>query len=280
MDLLTLSLILAAAVLHASWHGVVKGGGNQIVTLAGMGLVSAMAAVGAVPFVSQPPGPAWFVIGAAAALHSGYKFCLASAYSSGDLVQAFPLARGTVPVFAMVLAFAILNQTPTKGEALGVCFISAGVLSLTYDMFKTTFKPRLLLAALGAGTAVASYTVLDAYGTRLYGDWLSFTAWVIIIDALTFVAISRAVQGEAVWTDLIRMRRPILVSGFLGLGSFSLFLWALNRNPVGPVSALRETSILFAMAIGAVIYREPLTLVRLAGGFFIISGVLIIAASR
>jgi uncharacterized membrane protein len=170
MDLLTLSLIIAAAVLHASWHGVVKGGGDQIITLAGMGLVSAMASVAAVPFVSQPPGSVWFVVGAAAALHSGYKLCLASAYRSGDLVQAFPLARGMVPVFAMVLAFATLDQTPTKGEAFGVCFISAGVLSLTYDMFKTTFKPRLLLAALGAGAAVASYTVLDAYGTRLYGD--------------------------------------------------------------------------------------------------------------
>jgi drug/metabolite transporter (DMT)-like permease len=280
MDLLTLGLILAAAVLHASWHGVVKGGGHQIVTLAGMGLISAAAAVAAVPFVSLPPGPVWLVIGAAATLHSAYKLCLASAYKSGDLVQAFPLARGTVPVFAMAVAFATLGQRPTKGEAFGVFLISAGVLSLTYDMFKTTFKPRLLLAALGAGMAVATYTVLDAYGTRLYGDWLSFTAWVIVVDALTFVAISRVVQGEAVWTDLIRMQKSILVSGFLGLGSFSVFLWALSRNPVGPVSALRETSILFAMLIGAVIYREPLTPRRLAGGLLIISGVLIIATSH
>jgi len=280
MDLLTIGLVLSAAVLHASWHAVVKGGSNQTISLAGMGLISAAFAVVALPFVSLPRSSVWLVIGAAAALHSGYKVCLANAYKLGNLVQAFPLSRGTVPVFAIAIAFATFSQIPTKGQTFGALLIAMGVLSLTSEMFKGTLKPRLLLAALGAGIAVASYTVLDAYGTHLYGDWLGFTAWLVVIDALTFLALARFMEGEAVWADLIRTRRPIVVSGLLGLGSFGVFLWALSRNPVGSVSALRETSIFFAMLIGALIYREPLTFRRLFGGLLIVVGVLVIAAFR
>jgi hypothetical protein len=35
-----------------------------------------------------------------------------------------------------------------------------------------------------------------------------------------------------------------------------VFLWALSRGPVGAVTALREISVLFAVLIGMVLYRE------------------------
>ena len=57
MDLLTITLMLMAALLHAGWHSLVKAGGDQTVTLAGMGLVASVAALATLPFVPLPPQP-------------------------------------------------------------------------------------------------------------------------------------------------------------------------------------------------------------------------------
>jgi drug/metabolite transporter (DMT)-like permease len=73
------------------------------------------------------------------------------------------------------------------------------------------------------------------------------------------------------------MRWRALISGALGLASFSIFLWALSRNPVGLVSALRETSILFAILIAAMRHNESLTVSRLTAGGLIIGGIVVIA---
>src|ERR1043166_1212537 len=78
MDPLTVALMLIAALLHAGWHSLVKSGADQLVTLAGMGIVASTAALAAGPFAPWPPAPVWPVF-------------------------AFPLARGMVPLFATLL---------------------------------------------------------------------------------------------------------------------------------------------------------------------------------
>ena len=138
----------------------------------------------------------------------------------------------------------------------------------------------MLLAGGGAGLAVAGYSALDAYGIRLHRDWAGFTAWIVVLDNVTFLAYCRWQRGRALWGDLMGMRQRILVSGGLGLTSFVVFLWALGRSPVGPVVAVRETTILFAMLFGALVYREALTARRLVGGVFIIAGVALISVAK
>jgi len=262
--------MLLAAVLHASWHGLVKSGADQIVNIAGMGLVSAVAAIVTLPFVPAPPAVVWPVLLAAVVLHNGYKVFLARAYARGDLVQAFPLARGAVPLFSSLIALSVMGRVPSPGQIAGIAMVCAGILSITLETFRA--NGPLLTAALGAGMMVAGYSVLDAYGTRVYGDWLGFTAWLVLADTLTFFAYSRIARGRDLWPGLLRMRGRVISSGVLGIVSFTVFIWALSRNAVGPVSALRETSILFAMIIGAAVYNEPLTWRRLVGGLLIVSG--------
>src|ERR1700752_893783 len=94
LDSLTIVLMLLAALLHAGWHSLVKGGADQTATLAGMGIVASLAAFAALPFVPVPPPAVWPVLALSVGLHVGYKLCLARAYSHGDLGEAFPLARG------------------------------------------------------------------------------------------------------------------------------------------------------------------------------------------
>jgi len=271
--------MLLAALLHAGWHSLVKAGSDQMVTMAGMGTVASVAAIAALPFVPPPPPAAWPVLAVSVALHVGYKLCLARAYAHGDLGEAFPLARGMVPLFATAIALATLGQIPSAGQALGIGAVSAGILAVMLDR---SGRPnwRLWAAATGAGMAVAGYSVLDAYGIRVFGDWLGFTAWLIVIDNVVFLATSRLVRGPTLWRDLVAEKARVLASGTLGLASFCVFLWALSRGPVGAVSALRETSMLFAIALGVLLHQEALSAARLAGAVLMIVGVVAIAASK
>ena len=269
--------MLFAGLLHAGWHGMVKAGVDPAVNLAGMGIVASVAAISVLPFVPSPSAEVWPVLAASVGLHVGYKFCVAIAYANADLGQAFPLARGVVPLFATSIAFVALGQVPSAGQCGGIGLISAGLLLLTFESLRGSFNGTLIAATAGAGLAVAGYSVLDAYGSRLAGNWVSFTAWLIVLDSLAFLLVTRMIRGRELWSTLLATKERVIVSGLLGLISFGVFMWALSRNPVGPVSALRETSVFFAILIGILLHREALSAKRVAASLLIVAGISTIA---
>jgi drug/metabolite transporter (DMT)-like permease len=277
LDTSTIILLLLASLLHASWHSLVKYGADQVVVLAGMGLVATAVTVCVLPFLSVPPLHVWPVIAGAVVLHVGYKFALARSYAFGDLGQAYPLARGFVPIFSTLIAFVFLSQVPSTNQLFGIALVSVGLIWLSGHAIRRGVDPRLFLAAMVAGCTVAGYSVIDAYGTRLNGDWASFTAWLIVADSATFMVLIYGMRGQRLWGELWRIRRRVLLSGALGLISFSVFLWALSRSPVGPVSALRESSVLFATIIGLVLHRESKSPQKLAAAGLIAGGLFVIA---
>jgi drug/metabolite transporter (DMT)-like permease len=270
--------MLAAGLFHASWHSLVKTGDNRIVILAGMGAVAGVCAAAAIPFVPFPRAEVWPVLLASIGLHIVYKLCLAGAYARGEFGQAFPLSRGMVPLFATFIAFIWLGQAPSLRQCAGIALVSGGLSLLALDKLTGMARWPLLLAAASAGAAVACYSVIDAYGTRLSGSWFGFTVWLIVLDSFCFFAVSRVLRGPALWPELTAARLRVVVSGLLGLLSFCVFLWALSRNPVGPVTTIREGSVLFAMAIGILLHGEALSLRRLTGAVAILLALVLIAA--
>jgi drug/metabolite transporter (DMT)-like permease len=267
-----------AAVLHASWHALVKTADDQLTVLAGMSLVATVCAALVLPFVALPPPSVWLVLFVSLFLHSGYRFSLAQAYAHGDLSQAYPLGRGFVPIFATIIGFWTLRQTPSSGQLAGTIIVSAGVTWLASDAVRT-LQGRLILAAAGVGVTVAAYSVLDAYGAQASGNWLSFTAWLIVLDSGSFFVLMACVRGKRLWGELVDMRQRVSVAGVLGVISFGIFIWALSRSSVGAVAALRETSILFATLIGMTFYGEERVFRRIAAAVLITLGIVVIAIS-
>jgi uncharacterized membrane protein len=268
----TVILMLVAGILHASWHSLVKSVSDQLVVLAGMGLVASAIFACMLPFLPFPSAPVWVVIAGSACLHIGYKFALARAYALGDLGQAFPLARGFVPLFSVALAFVFLGQLPSSSQIAGIAAVSFGLIWLAVQSIRGGVDRRIFLATPLAGLAVAGYAVADSYGTRLAGDWLAFAAWLNITDGVLFAGIVRATRGRQLWSELYRQRARVLASGLLGILSMSVVLWALSRSAVGPVSALRESSVLFATIIGVAVHREAATVQRLCAAACIVLG--------
>jgi drug/metabolite transporter (DMT)-like permease len=136
----------------------------------------------------------------------------------------------------------------------------------------------MLAVATLTGLCVAAYSVLDAYGIRLGGDWFGFTVWLVLCDCAVFLAYTFVAQGPAVVVAAWHERwGRVVVSGLFGIVSFGVFLWALGRAPVGGVTALRETSVLFAAALGAVLLKETATWLRYAAAVSVTAGVVAIA---
>jgi drug/metabolite transporter (DMT)-like permease len=277
LDSLTVSLMLCAGLLHASWHSLVQSGQHRITVMAGMGAVAGLCAAMVLPFVSPPAANMWPVLLLSVSLHVAYKLFLIGAYGRGDFGQVFPMARGMVPLFATLIALVGLGQVPSLNQGLGILLVSCGLIFLALDTIRGPTRWPLLLGAASAGAAVAAYSVVDAYGTRLFGDWLGFTSWLIVLDSTTFLLLSRVMRGPKLWAELNTARIRVVISGLLGLLSFGVFLWALSRNPVGAVTTIRESSVLFAMAIGVLRHREPLSIRRLGGAALVLVALVVIA---
>jgi drug/metabolite transporter (DMT)-like permease len=54
-------------------------------------------------------------------------------------------------------------------------------------------------------------------------------------------------------------------------------LVAVNRLPIGPVSAIRECSALFGVLIGIFIMKEPFGTARVAGGLLMTLGIIVLS---
>jgi drug/metabolite transporter (DMT)-like permease len=256
---------------------MIKVSGDRLVGLAGMNVVSAGLSLAVLPFVSVPRMDVWPILVFSVLLHNGYKGGLAQIYRHGDLGQAYPIARGLSPLFACLIALVLLGEEPGVWQIAGIALISGGLLAVGLEKKGGGPSLRLLMFAALTGLMVAAYSVVDAYGSRTSGDWLSFTVWLMVLDGAAFVGIMSTLRGPVLWQVIGREWRRTLISGLLGITAFTVFLWALSRGPVGSISALRETSVLFATLIGVFVLKEHWSLPRIVGSALITSGILIFA---
>lgn len=161
MSALALALVLAAAVIHATWNFLLKrsGGGTAFVwwfaTLSAM--IYAPLAL-AVVWWTQP-SLGWTHVGlmfASAALHTVYYMLLDRRYRSGDLSLVYPLARGSGPLITVLCAVLLLQERPSTVAVVGALLIGCGAVLLTGNLRQ--LRDRGSLPAVG----VALLTVLTS----------------------------------------------------------------------------------------------------------------------
>jgi 8-oxo-dGTP pyrophosphatase MutT (NUDIX family)/drug/metabolite transporter (DMT)-like permease len=280
MDPLVAAAVLTASLLHACWHALVKTSGDQVTALAGMNLVSGCVAIALLPFASPLPALSFAIIVASVGLHVGYKLALARLYKSSDFGQAYPLARGLTPIMAAALAFLVMHEVPSGPLAFGIGLICLGLALLAFERRRQRLSIGALAPAAVVGLTVAAYSVVDAYGIRLSKDWFSFTIWLVSADSLTFVCYALVTRRRLALHAWAAEPGRVIASGLLGVTSFAVFMWALGRAPVGAVSALRETSVLFAALIGAIVLKESASWTRYAAALVVMSGISVIGLLR
>jgi drug/metabolite transporter (DMT)-like permease len=271
--------VLLAALLHASWNAMIKGGGDVLLDtaaiIAGAGLV-------AVPFLFAVPLPdaaSWPYIAASIVIHVAYYYLMINAYRSGDLSLVYPLMRGVAPLITAVLGVVILREMPLPVSWLGMLLISAGVVALALRTVDHTPSSRAVVFALLNAAVIAIYTIIDGTGARLAGNPWSYIVWLFVLDAIPFTVYMLVRHRAEFLTTLKRRPARGLLGGALSAGAYAISVWAMTKAPVALVASLRETSVLFAALIGARLLHEKLTPRRWAGVAAVVLGVIALKAA-
>ena len=270
-----IAFVLLSAILHATWNAQLKGGGvNRPQFMANMSLVMGSAALICALFVALPARSSWVCIALSAALHIAYNLLLLQNYKMSDFASAYPIARGVSPLLVTLGGFLLMHQRPNVLSIGGVAMISAGIVFLSTGEEKT--GAFATLSALGTGAIIAAYTVVDGMGVQRSQNTISYTAWVFA-SYLLMPAV------------LVLLKFPVRIAaaqslpaaagaGVFSLAAYTLVLWATNYADVGIVSALRETSVLWAILMARVFLGEAFTRRRTASALLICCGVLLVVA--
>ncbi len=276
MDTSVFFAVLFAALLHASWNAVIRAGGNRFqgvllltVSQGFMGLAMAI-------FVPLPSGPVWLWLLASGVLHASYKMFLAAAYQHGDLSRVYPIARGAAPMMVVLAGYFLLSDTLAGKEYIGIALIGFGVILMARGVFSGGEARQLIPFALGSALCTAGYSMVDGLGARVAGDATQFTAWLFIFDALIFSTVTLLTQGTRSFRATRRGWAIGCFAGGLSLATYWIAVWAMTVAPIALVTALRETSVLFAVLIGVVWMKEPAERGKLLAAVVILAGIVLI----
>lgn len=266
--------VLLAAMLNAGWNALIKVSGDRIAVMAVVTLLGSLGSMLALPFVALPDPASWPLLTAAILLHTGYHFVLPVAYNYGDLGQVYPIARGSAPLLVTLGAALLAGEVLDAIPLFGVVFLAVGVMALAFDR-RTGLKqnPRAVLFALGTGACIASYTLVDGLGARQAGSVLGFAACLTIADGLLTFLIALIWKARAIRQVIRTDLRAAMLAGGMQVGAYWIAIWALAHAPLGMVSALRETSVLFAALISTFILKEGFGVWRFLSAGLIACGI-------
>ncbi|WP_434673992.1 EamA family transporter [Pseudomonas sp. R1-15] len=274
MPIHIISLVLFAALLHASWNALLRGGADRLWSMTIMCVAIAVTCVVAAAFMVPPAAASWGYAVLSAVLHVGYNLFLVRSYRVGDLGQVYPISRGSSPALIALGAAVFAGESIAPGVLLGIALVSGGIISLAFRGRKLSVPS--LPYSLGTGCFIAAYSVVDGIGARLSGAPLAYTVWMC---ALWGVMMPMVYIGLRDARSLFSVRPGIFsaaAGGLVSLLAYGIVIYAMNEAPLGAVSALRETSVLFAALIGAIFLGETLTARRILACAVIVSGTIII----
>ncbi|KFF47702.1 membrane protein [Gammaproteobacteria bacterium MFB021] len=268
--------VLAGALMHASWNALVKVGLDRLLSLSLIQVACALISLACVAFVPLPNAAAWPWLIASTFLHIGYNVFLARAYRSGDLGQVYPIARGCAPLLVTVVGVFALSDSPTAFGYAGIALLVLGIFSMALrGGAQHRLSHTALANALITSVFIAGYTLTDGSGARVNGSAASYVVWLFLLDGLGMLLTLVLMRGPGVLPTLIGHWRVGLIGGALSLSAYGITIWAMTQAPIALVAALRETSVLFAIAIGVVWLKEPLRRERLVAGGLILGGVVL-----
>lgn len=271
MSATVVALVLLAAAMHAAWNALVKMSGDRLVMMGILTGVGGVTGLALVPFVAPPAPESWPYLALTTGIHAGYYLFLILAYRAGDLSQVYPIARGGSPLLLALLSWPVLGEALSTEQFIGVGFVSLGIASLAFGRGDR----RSLLFATATACTIAGYSATDAAGVRLSGSPLGYIAWLFALDGLMMAGFTFWRRGMVV-LHVLRADwcRPV-AGGLLSVASYAIVVWCYGNGPVAPISALRETSVVFAAVIGSVFLGEGFGARRIAAASIVVAGIVV-----
>ena len=255
-------IILLAAGLHAGWNALLRVGTDKLWSMTVMCISIALVCGGLALVLPMPARVSWGLAILSAFLHVGYNLFLVRTYRSGDLGQDLSHCAGLLAAAGDARRRFFAGELPDPIAMAGVLLVSGGIISLAFQGRRLGLDS--LPYALGTGCFIAAYSVADGIGVRLSGAALGYTIWMCLLWGVMMPPIYAIARD---WRSLIRGPGETWVAaagGIASLVAYGAIIFAMSLGPMGPVSALRETSVVFAALIGRFFLHERLTTYRIA----------------
>ena len=291
-----ITLVLAAAVAHASWNLFGKqaaetGAAFFVWLLAASAGVLYLPVVIVAVIVTSPhlTGLNWLFLAGTGLLHGGYFLFLQLGYRIGDLSLAYPIGRGTGALLAAMSGIVLLGERPTLIGYAGILAIVAGVVVIGLPERKASQAQPQALRTISSSTATAvgfalvtglfigCYTIWDKYAvsTLHTGPVLQgYAGFPVMIAVFTPFVLRDRARLASVW----RAFRPQVVgAAVLAPLAYMLVLVALSFTAVSAVAPAREVSVLFGVLLGGRLLGEGNLARRLTAAAAIVVGIIAIA---
>ena len=270
-----LTVILIAAVLHASWNAFIKNKGNGF---AKMTILATIIGIIVAPFtfiVGIPPLETCMYLGVSIIAHTMYMHSLTRAYQNEDFSVAYPFARGLAPLLTVIILLFFFNRSISTNELIGIGIIILGILIL-FNAQKLKINFKILISLLYFPVSIVFYTLVDAMGVKTADSTQQFIVWLFILIPIPMLLYSLANQKELVVSTFIENKYSLILASIGSLTSYSLVLWAYTQAPIYYVASIRESSIIFASLIGLIFFKEKGLVRRLIAAFVLFAGVIML----
>jgi drug/metabolite transporter (DMT)-like permease len=276
VSLAIVSLVLFAGLIHAVWNAMAKGISSQVTSFALMNLGTALVSWLALPFIGLPRAAAWPFVLASTVCHLGYELFLMGSYQRANFSRAYPIARGVAPLLVSIGGLIFASEHIDLRGTFGIFLIVVGIVSLAYVRNSSRLDRVGIYWALATGAAIAVYTVVDGLGVRRSHDTLRYAVALFILQS-TLWLIAVVIRRGWRWTDNRSTIGVGLLVGPMSLVAYTIVLYAQTRAPLGVVSALRETGVVWAAAIGVVFFKEGRARVIMAPALVVVAGIALLS---
>jgi drug/metabolite transporter (DMT)-like permease len=101
---------------------------------------------------------------------------------------------------------------------------------------------------------------------------MSYILWLLALDAFPVMVVGLWLRRGRVVASFRPAMKWAIVGGLLSALGYGIVIWAMGRAPMAHVSALRETSVILAAAIGTVLLGEPFGRRRILAAVLVAAG--------
>jgi len=270
-------LVILSAIAHATWNALMKSAGDRMLTMIMIRCVGLVIGVAALPFVDWPDPAGWKWLVATSLVQFAYYALLVRSYGVGDMSVVYPLSRGLAPVLTTIAAFLFAREDLGAAQVAAVALISLGIMILS---FRSGASGVAVTLALATGTTVAAYSFLGGMGVRAAGTVLGFQACLEIVNGSVMLGFGLLTRPGALASHVRRHPRLGVMAGLMSVVGFVAYLVAAKSLPLGPTTALRETSVIFGAVIGTLVLHEGFGLRRLTASTLVVAGITLLALWR
>lgn len=256
MSLTVFLAVLGAALLHSVWNAIIKTGGNKQTTMLIFTVWQGFIGLCVVIWFPIPAPQVWPWLLASGVIHMFYQLFLAYAYEQGDLSRVYPISRGSAPLIVLLVGMGVLSDDVRPSEYIGIAVLGIGIVLMARGALSSGENRKLIPFAIGAAFATAGYTLVDGIGARISGTPVVYVGWLLFLSGFFFIPAVVMLKGPAVARAPWAIWRLGIIPAAASFAAYGIAVWAMTKAPIALVAALRETSILFAVLIGWLIFGE------------------------